>query len=361
MKEEFSVRKSLIGILAWAALGAASSASATEGKSIAAAQSIPYPAVIAHRGASYDAPESTAPAYLLARELGADYLELDLQRTRDGVLVVVHDDELSRTSDVAERFPERKTSPVSAFTLAELKSLDAGSWFNEAYPQRARASFSKLSILTLDEVIDIAEGNPERRPGLYIETKVPNQFPGIERELKARLEARGWLDKPGRVVLQTFDRNSLALLHEVMPQIPKILLLWVGTKAIMPASGQDFAGSGERDKAAFYARQQPKDQAEFLRWLDIAKQGGAIGTGPSAKRSKLGEQSYADLIQPWMNQASHERGLLVHVYTLDEPEDFDVAMKAGVDGIFTNRAGALLRFYHRPAESESGLLTKLGY
>ncbi|OCT28071.1 glycerophosphodiester phosphodiesterase family protein [Pseudomonas putida] len=340
----------------------AMNAGASDGPSLAKAQHVPHPAVIAHRGASFDAPESTRAAYLLARELGADYLELDLQRTRDNVLVVVHDDVLARTSDVAERFPERAKSPVSDFTLAELKSLDAGSWFNKAYPDRARESFGKLQILTLDEVIDIAEGNPERHPGLYIETKVPKQFPGIEKQLKEKLEARGWLDKPGRVILQTFDRNSLALLHQQMPQVPKILLLWIGKDSIEPKSGKDFADSAEQDKAAFYARQEPKDREEFLRWLDAAKAGGAIGTGPSAVRSNLGEQSYADLIKPWMNQASHERGLLVHVYTLDERVDFDKAMKAGVDGIFTNRAGELLRFYGRaqvPAEAQ--LLKALGY
>ena len=341
---------------------ASTAAHATDGKALAKAQDIPHPSVIAHRGASFDAPESTTPAYLLARELGADYLEMDLQRTRDGVLVVVHDDVLARTSDVAERYPERKASPVSAFTLAELKALDAGSWFNKAYPQRAREAFKGQRILTLDEVIDIAEGNPERHPGLYIETKEPAQFPGIEQDLKKRLEARGWLDKPGKVILQTFDRNSLKLLHEAMPQVPKILLLWVAKGSIEPASGQDFAESGEQDKSAFYARQQPKDRAEFQRWLDYAKAGGAIGTGPSAIRTHLGEQSYSDLIQPWMNQASHDKGLLVHVYTLDEAVDFDKAMKAGVDGIFTNRAGELMRFYKRPMpQNEGQLLRKLGY
>lgn len=345
-----------------ATLLATSTVHAADGQALAAVQGIPHPAVIAHRGASFDAPESTTPAYLLARELGADYLEMDLQRTRDGVLVVVHDDVLARTSDVAERFPERKASPVSDFTLAELKSLDAGSWFNKAYPERARAAFKQQRILTLDEVIDIAEGNPERHPGLYIETKEPAQFPGIEQDLKKRLEARGWLDKPGRVVLQTFDRNSLKLLHEAMPQVPKILLLWVAKGSIEPASGQDFAESGEHDKSTFYARQQPKDRAEFERWLDYAKADGAIGTGPSAVRSNLGEQSYSDLIQPWMNKASHDRGLLVHVYTLDDRIDFDKAMKAGVDGIFSNRAGELLRFYGRPVPvAEGQLLHKLGY
>lgn len=337
-------------------------ATANDGQALAKAQGIPYPAVIAHRGASFDAPESTKPAYELARDLGADYLELDLQRTRDNVLVVVHDDVLLRTSDVAERFPERKASPVSAFTLQELKSLDAGSWFNRAYPQRAREAFHGLQILTLDEVIDIAEASPVHKPGLYIETKVPGQFPGIEQQLKEKLEARGWLDRPGRVILQTFDRNSLALLHQHMPKVPKILLLWVGKGAIEPASGKNFADSGEPDKAAFYARQEPKSEAEFLRWLDFAVEGGAIGTGPSAVRAQLGEQSYADLIKPWMNKASHERGLLVHVYTLDETVDFDKAMKAGVDGIFTNRAGELMRFYKRSVElNESRLLEQLGY
>lgn len=321
---------------------------AGQGRELAAAQGIPYPAVIAHRGASFDAPESTAPAYLLARDLGADYLELDLQRSKDGVLVAVHDDNLQRTSDVAQRFPERKDSPVSAFTLAELKALDAGSWFNRAIPERARERFKGLQILTLDEVMDIAEGNPHKRPGLYIETKVPTLFPGIEADLKARLQARGWLDKPGRVVLQSFDRNSLALLHKDMPNVPKVLLLWVGKGNIEPASAQSFAESGETDKAAFYARQQPRDKAEFARWIDHAKAAGAIGTGPSAALTAGGAQSYADLVQPWMNQLTHDKDLLVHVYTVDEDVDFAKVMAAGVDGIFTNRSGQLLRYFARP-------------
>ncbi|TDF81737.1 glycerophosphodiester phosphodiesterase [Pseudomonas sp. H9] len=327
------------------------------GRELAARQGIPYPAVIAHRGASFDAPESTAAAYVLARELGVDYLELDLQRSKDGVLVAVHDDNLLRTSDVAERFPQRKNSPVSAFTLAELKSLDAGSWFNQAYPERARSGFKGLQILTLDEVMDIAEGHPNKRPGLYIETKVPTLFPGIEADLKARLHARGWLDQPGRVVLQSFDRNSLALLHKEMPQVPKVLLLWVGKGSIEPASAQSFAESGETDKAAFYARQQPRSKAEFERWLDYAKAAGAIGTGPSAALTGGGAQSYADLVQPWMNQLSHDKGLLVHVYTVDEAVDVDKVMAAGVDGIFTNRSGRLLEYFSRPAPmSEAQIL-----
>lgn len=335
---------------------------AADGATLARGQGIPDLAVIAHRGASFDAPESTVPAYELARELGADYLELDLQRSRDGVLVVVHDDDLQRTSDVAERFPERKDSPVSAFTLAELKSLDAGSWFNRQHPERARASFAGLKLLTLDEVMDIAEADPARRPGLYIETKKPSLFPGIESDLQRALQARGWLDRPGRVVLQSFDRGSLALLHQAMPQVPKVLLLWLGQGAIEPASAQTFAESGAQDRAAFLARQQPKDRAEFERWLGYAKAAGAIGTGPSTALAGGGEQSYADLAQPWMNRMAHDKGLLVHVYTVDEAVDFKRVSEAGVDGIFTNRPGSLLRFYGRPVPGgEASLLQARGW
>jgi glycerophosphoryl diester phosphodiesterase len=314
---------------------------------LAQASNIPYPAVIAHRGASFDAPESTRPAYLLAREQGADYLELDVQRTRDGQLIALHDDTLLRTTDIASKFPARKNNPVSDFTLAELQTLDAGSWFNQAHPDRARPSYVGLPILTLDQVLDIAEGNPERKPGVYIETKVPQQFPGIERDLKAKLQSRGWLDGKHRVVLQTFEQSSLQLLAKEMPDVPKVLLLWVGEGSIEPKSKVSFAKSGLKDKAAYYATQQPRDRAEFERWLDIAKANGAIGTGPSAALTHGGDQSYMDLVQPWMNTLTHEKGMLVHVYTVDEAVDFKKVMDAGVDGIFSNRAGALLEFNGR--------------
>jgi len=351
-----------LGLGACLLVGACAVAQAEEPAVLAERAGIARPAVIAHRGASFDAPESTRASYLLARELGADYLEMDLQRTRDGVLIVLHDDTLQRTTDIAHKFPARKNQPVSDFTLAELETLDAGSWFNGAYPERARPTFKKLRILTLDQVIDIAEGDPAHRPGLYIETKVPQQFPGIERDLKHVLKARGWLQGPHKVVLQTFDKDSLLLLNKEMPKVPKVLLLWVGEGSIEPQSNVTFADSGAKDKATYYASQQPKDRAEFDRWLDFAKAGGAVATGPSAALTKGGDQSYMDLVQPWMNQMTHDKGMLVHVYAVDDPVDFKKVMDAGVDGIFTNRAAELLKFYGRPAKSSvEQILSREGY
>ncbi|MET3714978.1 glycerophosphoryl diester phosphodiesterase [Pseudomonas sp. PvP001] len=116
------------------------------------------------------------------------------------------------------------------------------------------------------------------------------------------------------------------------------------------------------DKAAYYAQQQPRDRAEFERWLDIAKANGAVGTGPSAALTEGGDQSYTDLVQPWMNQLTHDKGLLVHVYTVDEAVDFKKVSEAGVDGIFTNRASELLKFYKRPAaESVDQILKRHDY
>ncbi|WP_448723297.1 glycerophosphodiester phosphodiesterase [Pseudomonas farris] len=358
-------------------LGQAQAANEPSPTALSTRLGIPHPAVIAHRGASFDAPESTAAAYKLARDLGADYLEMDLQRSKDGVLFALHDNNLQRTTDVATKFPERKDSLANEFTIAELKTLDAGSWFNSAYPDRARPSYTGLKILTLDEIIDIAQGNPLHKPGLYIETKEPTQFPGIERDLKDKLQDRGWLSPTGsklaksnlavgqgkgKVVLQTFEKSSLELLEKEMPQVPKILLLWVGEGSIEPKSKVTFAESGDKDKATYYARQEPKDKAEFQQWVEYAKAQGAIGTGPSAALTKGGDQSYSDLVKPWMNQYTHDQGLLVHVYTIDDAVDYQKVADAGVDGIFTNRASELLNFYKRPAAaSVAQLLQNNGY
>ncbi|MHC5196761.1 glycerophosphodiester phosphodiesterase [Pseudomonas frederiksbergensis] len=358
-------------------LGQAQATSEPSPSALATRLGIPHPAVIAHRGASFDAPESTAAAYKLARDLGADYLEMDLQRSKDGVLFALHDNNLQRTTDVATKFPERKDSPANEFTIAELKTLDAGSWFNTAYPDRARPGYVGLKILTLDEIIDIAQGNPLHKPGLYIETKEPKQFPGIERDLKDKLQDRGWLSPTGsklaksnlavgqgkgKVVLQTFEKSSLELLEKEMPQVPKILLLWVGEGSIEPKSKVTFAESGDKDKATYYAKQEPKDKAEFQQWVEYAKSQGAIGTGPSAALTKGGDQSYSDLVKPWMNQFTHDQGMLVHVYTIDDAVDYQKVTDAGVDGIFTNRASELLKFYKRPAAaSVAQLLQNNGY
>ena len=98
-------------------LGQAQAAEPISPAELATNEGIPYPAVIAHRGASFDAPESTAASYKLARDLGADYLEMDLQRSKDGVLFALHDDP-DRVEDAAKALV---SLPPRAATTAWLR------------------------------------------------------------------------------------------------------------------------------------------------------------------------------------------------------------------------------------------------
>jgi glycerophosphoryl diester phosphodiesterase len=173
--------------------------------------------VIGHRGASAYAPENTVPAFRLAADQGADYVEFDLQLTKDRKIVALHDNSLERTTDVEQVFPDRarmvgegaqaaKRWMLSDFTLEEIQRLDAGSWFD--------AKYRGTRIPTFGETIDSLRG----RAGLFIELKTPERYEGIERLILDELEAKG-LSRPGAdpktpVLLQSFTASSLEILTQ---------------------------------------------------------------------------------------------------------------------------------------------------
>ncbi len=190
------------------------------------------PWLIAHRGASAYAPENTVPAFRLAAEQGATFVEFDLQLTKDRQIVCLHDESLERTTDVEERFPDRARTMTGTggkttkrwmlhdFTLAELKTLDAGAWFGPA--------FTGTRIPTFAETIEALRG----KSGLFIELKLPDTHPGIERMILDELKAKG-LAEPGAdprtpVLLQTFSAASLTVLAEAGTRLPRHFL--VGAK-----------------------------------------------------------------------------------------------------------------------------------
>ena len=190
--------------------------------------------LIAHRGASAYAPEHTLEAYELAIDQGVDFIEPGVQVSRDGHLVVIHDLTLNRTTDVAEVYPWRFREDrdedggvvrrwyVRDFTLAELRRLDAGSWFGPR--------FAGARIPTLDEVLELAVG----RVGVFPETKSPEVYQKLghdmERLLVDALERHG-LAEPGAVprtpvFVQSFSAASLRRLRqEVGSALPSALLL----------------------------------------------------------------------------------------------------------------------------------------
>ncbi len=199
------------------------------------------PLLVAHRGACGYAPEHTLAAYRMAIAMKADYVEQDLQMTRDGELICSHDPELSRTTNAAHVFPHRATlrDPAGTgtprrgwfcvdFTLAELKMLDAGSWYNRANPFAAKPEYEGQRILTLDETIREVRG----RAGLYIETKHVDFYGSLGLDMVAalakKLEAHGLSgsDESGTpVLIQSFSKASLLYMRRVKPQYRLIQLL----------------------------------------------------------------------------------------------------------------------------------------
>jgi len=187
---------------------------------------------VAHRGASAYAPEHTLAAYRLAIEMGADYVEQDLAVTKDGALICLHDGSLERTTNVEELFPTRVSTQTiegktrqawlaNDFTLAEIKTLDAGSWFN--------ARFTGERIPTFDEAVALIRG----KAGLFPELKVPEIYAGrnvnFEKLVADALDKHGLrgpkADPKTPVILQTFSPQTARNLAQMKIGVPVVLLL----------------------------------------------------------------------------------------------------------------------------------------
>lgn len=181
----------------------------------------PGPLVLAHRGASAYAPENTLAAVDKADALGFDWVENDVQLTRDGVLVVMHDTDLKRTTDVEEVFPDRAPWAVKDFTAAEIARLDAGSWLG--------ARYAGTRVPTLRQYLDRIGHN---RQNLLLEIKSPDIYPGIEQATLSVLRQAGWLDPAhvrDRLVIQSFGADSVRTVHELRPDV---VTGFLGTPAV---------------------------------------------------------------------------------------------------------------------------------
>jgi len=156
---------------------------------------------IAHRGASAYAPENTIAAFDKAVEMKADYIEIDVQRSKDGKLVVIHDTTVDRTTDGSGK--------VGNLTFNELRNLDAGSWKGE--------QFAGAQIPTFDEILDRYHG----KIGILIELKAPELYPGIEENIAGKLKEQN-LDKPQneKIIVQSFNHNSMKKMNELLPKVP---------------------------------------------------------------------------------------------------------------------------------------------
>ncbi|GAA3952605.1 hydrolase [Actinomadura viridis] len=257
----------------------------------AAAQPVAAPAAqvanVAHRGASAYAPENTIAAFRLARAQRADMFELDVQETKDHQLILMHDTTLARTTDVESVYPDRAPWPVSAFTLAEIRKLDAGSWFG--------AKYAGERVPTLAEALRSMRGSGL---GLLLEVKAPSLYPGIEGRIAAELRRHpSWLrpDPSERLlVVQSFDFDSMRRFHAIMPRVPVGLL---GTPAV-------------------------EDLPELAGFADqINPNHGALT---------------AEYVQ-----RVHRLRMEVFTWTVDDPAAMRRVIGLGVDGVITNKPDVL--------------------
>ncbi|WP_432768260.1 MAG: glycerophosphodiester phosphodiesterase [Sphingopyxis sp.] len=300
------------------------------------------PIVIAHRGASGERPEHTLESYALAIEQGADFIEPDLVLTKDGVLVARHENEISETTDVADRpeFAARRTTKTidgravsgwftEDFTLAELKTLRA----KERLPKlRATDRDGQYSVPTFDEILALlAQVNADRAVpvGVYPETKHPTYFAAIglphEAPLLALLAKYGYRGRSSPVFIQSFEVANLKALRATS-DLPLIQLL-------------DREGGPADDPAATYAAMtSPAGLQAIAAYAD--------GIGPN-KAMVIPRGPLGTLGDPTtLVRDAHAAGLQVHPWTFRRENYFlPLADKGGVNPAGHGDLGAEIAAY----------------
>jgi len=234
------------------------------------------PAFIAgHRGDRAHFPENTIPALQGVLDSDFDFVETDIQLTADGVPVLIHDLDVDRTTN--------GTGLVADLTLAEIKSLDAGTWYS--------GEFAGAQVPTLDEFLDIFQSSKKKAmlelKGIWTEEQV--------RVVTGLIYARG---VQGRVIFQAFDFETLEALQKAAPVFPRVLI----------------------------QRYLPSDP------VALANRYGAIAilTSPASLEA-----------DPSVVQKLHDAGLGIVLYTLNKKGRWSDALELGVDGIITDKPSSL--------------------
>ena len=260
---------------------------------------------IAHRGAGSLAPENTLPAIRKAWEVGADVLEIDVAPTMDGGLIILHDDLLLRTTDVRARFPDRARKPCTTFTLAEIRSLDAGSWFAAADPFGRIAagqispaelqSFAGVAIPTLQEVLIFAQ---EKSWRVNIEIKrapTPMEtFPITNAVLQCIEQLRV---PAGLVSISSFEHAYIREVRDKRPDIEINALIGPSLTGRQDWGGYEFS--------TYNAAAHCTDETQI--------------------------------------QAARAHGCRVNLYTVNRPSEMLRFIRAGVSGLFTDFPQTLAR------------------
>ena len=316
-------------------------ASAKPAKPATAASTAPrVPRIIAHRGASTEAPEHTYAAYVAALAADADGLECDVRLTADGHLVCVHDRKVDRVSN--------GTGVVSSLELAKLEELDFGGW-HEATDARDAASAASAAasagddgddgddeepdrddqngqggspdanrVLTLRRLLDLVAAQT-RRVELAIEVKHPSRYAGqVERSLISVLDEYGWAPRGSH---EPAGRTEHAEHAGQAEHTSPVRIMSFSSSAVRRAK-----------------RLAPGVGTVFLMEPFVYRaRGGALPTGTRIAGPSIEIlRTRPEAVERW-----HRAGCEVHVWTVDEPADFELCLSLGVDAVITNRPRAM--------------------
>ena len=288
------------------------------------------PIVIAHRGASGYLPEHTLGAYELAVRMGADYIEPDLQMTRDGHLVAMHDDTLERTTNVADLFAQRGGGyAVSQFTLAEIKTLTVKplGTASTSYPGFTPGSAEPFRVPTFQEVIDIAKAQSiatGRTIGIYPEAKQAD--PVMEDKILQTLAANGYGGSTDAVFIQSFSEATVRSLDQKQQtegmDLPLVLL---GAAVTIDVGGQMTPMMGVSGPSG----------NGVLSLAEVATFADGVGV-------VIGYEAFGYAITQDFIDAAHAAGLQVHGWTFNKADwtsanaEYQKYLSMGMDGVFSN-------------------------
>jgi glycerophosphoryl diester phosphodiesterase len=253
------------------------------------------PAVCGHRGASGHAPENTLVAFRRAKELGATWIEFDVQLSADGVPIILHDDTLARTTNLGQQL--RPTQ----LTLAELKDLDAGSWFGP--------EFAGEKIPTLEEVLDACGSEL----GLNIEIKSTPNFEadnGLEQKIVGLVRQYKLEDS---ALISSFDPLRLASLHRYDPGL----------------------------RLAFLYEARPDRYPPDFDPIVTAKSFGAVALHPPFR-----------IIDSSLVERTRANGLDINTWTVNEIPDMARMVALGVDIIITNYPDRLVKVLEQTSKPD---------
>ena len=276
--------------------------------------------VIAHRGASAYAPENTLASFAQAKELGADWFELDCTLTKDSAVIVIHDDDVERTTD------RKRKDKVADLTLAELKTLDAGSWKDP--------KFAGERLPTLGEALDLAK---QGRIGIYIEIKNAADDAALIGKIMKLTDGRDKLSPAMRREVMAMIRSSGSRNLELTRKVIQLIRQRRMTRRVLIQSFSPIVCAIALDEApkirmAMLAEKDDKKPERWplwLRWRQLLE--------PPEFNPGLDSMD-----KPLLDKV-HAEGQCMAVWTVDKEADMRRLAEWGVDGIITNKPDVCLR------------------